>query len=93
MKGTLFLVAAISLLVAVPSLAADGGQAGQGSGMTFEQRKAEFLTRIDERIARLQETRGCVSAAATPEALRACLANRRGEAVQGHPKKGQQEAP
>ena len=73
MKGALFAVAAASLLFAVPSIAFDGGQAGQGSGATFEQRKAEFLGRIDQRLARLQEVRTCVSAAATPEMLKGCL--------------------
>ena len=73
MKSALFAVIAASLLFVMPSIAANGGQAGQGSGVTFEQRKAEVLSRIDHRLARLQEARGCVSAATTPEALRACL--------------------
>jgi len=83
MRGALFAVFTISLLCAVPAFAADGGQPTQGSGMTFEQRKSEILTRIDERIARLQETRTCVSAAATPEALRSCMA-RQGGGAAGH---------
>jgi len=73
MKATLFVVVAASLLFAVPSIAFDGGQAEQGSGATFEQRKAEFLVRIDQRLARLQEVKACVSAATTPAMLRACM--------------------
>ena len=73
MRRALFAVVAASLLFAMPSVAANGGQPVQGSGVPFEQRKAEFLSRIDQRLARLQEARACVSAATTPEALRACL--------------------
>ena len=83
MKRTLFAVIAASLLFAMPSVAANGGQVGQGSGAPFEQRKAEFLSRIDQRLARLQEARACVSAATNPEALRACLPRRGGAAGQG----------
>ena len=89
MKGTLFALFAMSLLCAVPSIASDGGQPIQGSGMTFEQRKAEFLTRIDQRITRLQEVRTCVSAAATPEALRACMGRQGSGAGHGHQPTGQ----
>jgi hypothetical protein len=89
MKGTLLAVVAASLLFAVPSIAFDGGQAEQGSGATFEQRKSEFLVRIDQRLARLQEVRACVSAAATPEALRACMARQGGETGQNRQRNGQ----
>jgi len=91
MRGTLFAVVAASLLFAMPSVAANGGQAGQGSGAPFEQRKAEFLSRIDQRLGRLQEVRACVSAAPTPEALRACMGRHGGETGQegqGHQKTG-----
>jgi len=91
MKRTLFAVIAASLLFAMPSVAANGGQVGQGSGAPFEQRKAEFLSRIDQRLARLQEARACVSGATTPEALRACLPRHggaTGNGGQGHQKTG-----
>jgi len=91
MRRALFAVVAASLLFAMPLIAANGGQPGQGSGAPFEQRKAEILSRIDQRLARLQEARACVSAATSPEALRACLP-RHGRATgqgQGHQKTGQ----
>jgi len=87
MKGALFAVFTISLLWAVPAFASDGGQPTQGSGMTFEQRKANILTRIDERITRLQEVRTCVAGAVTPEALRACMGRQGGG--HGHQRTGQ----
>jgi hypothetical protein len=88
-KVTLLIVFFIPLLCAAPSIAADEGQPGQVSGMTFEQRKAAMLTRIDERISRLQEARTCVSGAATPEALRSCMGRPGGQPRQGHPPMGQ----
>lgn len=91
MKRALFAVVAASLLCAMPSIAANGGQPGQGSGVPFEQRKAEIVSRIDQRLVRLQEARACVSAAASPEALRACLPRHGGATGQGqgHQRNGQ----
>ncbi len=89
MKGTLLAIVAASLLCAAPSIAFDGGQPEQGSGATFEQRKAAFLVRIDQRLARLQEVRACVSAAATPKALRACMGRQGGETGQNRQGSGQ----
>ena len=83
MRRTLFAVVAASLLFAMPSIAANGGQTGQGSGAPFEQRKAELLSRIDQRLGRLQQARGCVSAATTPETLRACMPRHGGGTGQG----------
>jgi len=83
MKRTLFAVVVAVLLLAMPAIAANGDQTGQGSSVPFEQRKAQFLQRIDERLARLQEARACVAAATTPEALRACLGNHGGGTGQG----------
>jgi hypothetical protein len=89
MKGTIFAVVAASFLFAMPSIASNGGQAGQSPDTAFEQRKAEFLGSIDQRLARLQEARACVSAATTPEALRACLGKHGGQTGQGRQKTGQ----
>lgn len=75
MKGVMAGAAGLAVaafLVCCPLARAQSGQAEQGPGVTFEQRKAGFLARIDQRVARLQEVRACVSAATTPAALRAC---------------------
>ncbi len=54
----------ISLFLAIPAVATDGGGPPRGKpGQDFEQRKAEILKRIDERLARLQQERGCIQAA------------------------------
>ena len=100
MKNRLYAVAAVLLLFAAPSVAANGGQPGHGgqsnqggqpsqnTGASFEQRKANILNRIDQRLARLQEVRGCVSAATTPQAMRACMGQQGGEPGQGEQNKG-----
>lgn len=38
----------------------------------FEDRKKEALSRIEERIQKLQEHKSCISAAADKEAFKAC---------------------
>jgi hypothetical protein len=82
MKRIVVVIAAL-LLFAGQSIAANGSEAGQASGATFEQRKAAVLDRIDQRMARLQEARACVSAATTPEALRTCMPRPAGPMGQG----------
>ena len=82
MKKTLFVVVAATLMFAMPAIAANGDQTGQGSNVPFEQRKAQFLQRLDERLAHLQEVRACVTAATSPEALKACVGNHGGGAGQ-----------
>lgn len=47
--------------------------------MSIEQRKANLISSIDERINMLQEVRTCVSAAQTPEDLRKCREKLRNE--------------
>lgn len=82
MKRIAVITAAV-LLYAMPSIAANAGEVGPGPAASFEQRKAEVLGRIDQRLVRLQEARVCVSAATTPEALRACLPRPAGPMGQG----------
>ncbi len=43
-------------------------------GANFAAHKAEMLANIDERIAKMQEHKGCVSAANDKEAMKACRA-------------------
>ena len=77
---TLFLLASLTL----PAFAADSttppakkthsaiSQNQQAKTESFEQRKAKLLSKLDERIARLQQMRASAQAAKTPEELRAC---------------------
>jgi hypothetical protein len=88
MKRTLFAVVAASLLFVAPGFSFAQDQEGQSPPLSFEQRKAQFLARIDGRIAQLQAEKACVSSAITPEAMRACMPRQFGR-MQGHQKTGQ----
>ncbi len=59
------LIAAMVMTAAFPGLAAS-------ADTNIEQRKADQIKRVDERIAHLQEERACILAAATQESLKAC---------------------
>lgn len=72
MKRTAIATVLFSFVLAVPAFAAEGGQPPQGQGQTFEQRKAAILKMIDERIANIQEERGCVEAAKNDDDLKVC---------------------
>ncbi len=72
MKSALIAAVLLSLALAVPAFAAEGGQPPAASGQTFEQRQARILKMIDERIAGLQEGKTCVQAAKNDEDLKAC---------------------
>jgi hypothetical protein len=69
---TAMIAAAVSILFAAPAFAADNAPQPKGPGPNFEQRKAEILKRIDERIARNQEERACVQAAQNHNDIKAC---------------------
>ncbi|HTP65070.1 MAG TPA: hypothetical protein VMJ66_06730 [Geobacteraceae bacterium] len=71
MKRTL-IAAAVALFLAAPALADNTAPQPKGPGPNFEQRKAEILKRIDERIARNQEEKACVQAANSPADIKAC---------------------
>jgi hypothetical protein len=88
MKRTL--IAAVLLLVAfaVPALATDGGQPPTVPGQTFEQRQANILKMIDERIAGMQEGKTCIQAAKNDDDLRACREKHRSEMREKYGKMG-----
>ena len=60
------------LCLAMPLFAFDGGPPRQGPGPNFQQRKAEMLKRIDERLIRLQQMKACIQAARNPDDAMAC---------------------
>ncbi len=66
------IAASISLALAMPAFAMDGGGPPQGPDQNLEQRKAEVLKRIDERLARLQQMKACIQRARTHDDARAC---------------------
>jgi hypothetical protein len=59
-------------LFAVPVFAADTNPQPGTAAPTFEQRQAQMLKMIDERIASLQSGKTCVQAAKSNEDLNAC---------------------
>jgi hypothetical protein len=70
----------LSLAFAVPAFAVEGGgQLPKDQAVSFEQRKADVLKNIDERMARMQEDKACVQAAANQEELKACWVKRQQE--------------
>jgi hypothetical protein len=79
MRRTLVTAIVLSLALAVPAFAVDGGQPPNNQAPNFEQRKADILKNIDERIARIQEERTCVQAANSHEDLKACREKMRQE--------------
>jgi hypothetical protein len=68
----MFVSAVVTLMVAVPAFAVDNPPPQKGQGQNFEQRKAEIIKRIDERIARNQEEKTCVQGANNHNDLKAC---------------------
>lgn len=72
MKRALIAALLLSLALAVPAFAAEGGPPPNATGQTFEQRQAHILKMLDERIAHLQEGKACVQAAKNNEDLKAC---------------------
>lgn len=72
MKRTLIAAALLSLAFAVPAFAVEGSQPSTAPGKTFEERQANILKMIDERITSLQEGKACVQAAKSDSDLKAC---------------------
>jgi len=88
MKATIMAVI-FAGVCAIPAFAADNGNRpqgpgqgqgpGGGQGQNYEQRKAEILKHIDQKIARNQEEKGCVQAAKSHDDLKACREKFRAE--------------
>jgi len=80
MKKT-FIAAGLALVLAGPAFAEDAAVPPMEKGekrqehreMKFDERKAKILEHMSARIAEMQKRQSCVQAAATPEALKACM--------------------
>jgi hypothetical protein len=80
MKRAIVSVAALlSLALAAPAFAAEETQPSAGTtqpstgaGANFEQRKADHLKKLDDRINSLQGEKTCVQSAKNSDELRAC---------------------
>ncbi len=84
MKRALTAAAVLSLAFAVPAFAAEGGQPQNAQGATFEQRQANILKMLDERIASLQAGKACVQAAKSDDDLKACREKHMAEMREKH---------
>ena len=84
-KLMVFLIVVILALgVSVLAYAQNPEGAKPQEKMPIEQRKAKFISSIDERINLLQELKTCVSAAQAPEDLRKCREKFK-DAIKAHP--------
>lgn len=84
MKRAIVTAALLSLVFVVPVLAADGGKSPSTPGQTFEQRQANILKILDERIVSLQAGKTCVQSAKTDDDLRACREKHMSEMREKH---------
>jgi hypothetical protein len=75
MKTRILVFLTMMTAAALPALAVESRPPGN-----LEQKKAEQLGRIEERMSRLLEEKACIQAATTHEALKACRERFRGEA-------------
>lgn len=73
----------LALLIAVPAMAEDSPAVPPMKEphknyreMKFEERKAEALKRLNERIAELQKKQACVEAATSHDTIEACFPKR-----------------
>jgi len=79
-----FIVVILALGVSIVTYAQGPEGTKPQEKMSIEQRKARFISSIDQRINLLQELKTCVSAAQTPEDLRKCRVKFR-EAIKANP--------
>ena len=69
---TALIAAALTVVCFVPSFAADSPKTPKGQGQTVEQKKAEIIQHIEERIANSQLEKSCVQAAQSHDELQSC---------------------
>jgi hypothetical protein len=79
-----FIVVILALGVSILSYAQNPEGAKPQEKVSIEQRKAKFISSIDQRVKLLQELKTCISAAQTPEDLSKCREKFR-EAIKANP--------
>lgn len=73
MKRVVIAVAAVlSLVLALPAFAIEGIQLPKETGINFEQMKADYLKKLDERVNSLQQEKTCVQAAKNRDDVKTC---------------------
>ena len=82
MKKALIAAVALSLVLAVAAFAADSSQPGNVPVQNFDQRKADILKMLDERLASLQEAKTCIQAAKNNDDIKSCRDKHRAEMME-----------
>jgi hypothetical protein len=72
MRITAIAAVVLSLAIAAPVWAAEGGQPPAGPAPNFDERKAEILKKLNEQMTSLQEAKSCIQAAKNHDDMRAC---------------------
>ena len=80
----IFIMVMLALGVSILAYAQNPEGAKPQEKMSIEQRKARFISSIDQRINLLQELKTCISAAQVPEDLKKCREKFR-EAIKRNP--------
>jgi hypothetical protein len=78
-RGTVAVSAALSLVLALPAVAAESNQPPIDPAPTFEQIKADHLKKIEDVLNSLQKEKVCVQAANSQDELRACRLKHKAE--------------
>ena len=71
-RGVIAVAAVLSLVFVVPAFAVDGSQPPTATATNFEQMKADYLKKLDDRMTSLQQEKTCVQAAKVLDDFKAC---------------------
>jgi hypothetical protein len=72
MKRSVVAAMVLSFVIVVPGFAAESDEPAKGLASPMEQRKAQILQSLDQRITGLQKEKECVKAVKSDEDLNAC---------------------
>ena len=91
---TAVIAAVLAAICSIPVFAADTPSGQKGQGMTVEQKKAEILQHIQERITNSQAEITCVKAATSHDQLMTCREKYRPQRHQpGNDRRSQNQQP
>ncbi len=87
MKIAFIMVAVLALVFVSPLFSAEDATSAKASGANFEQKKADRIKRLDERIARIQGERSCIQMATSRADLKTCREKFKSERASNRPEK------
>lgn len=92
MKGEVIAVAAVlSMAFTGPAFATEGMQSSIETASNFEQVKADYLKRLEDRMSRLQQEKTCIEEAQSQDDLRNCKWKNKGKRQRYRGKKKESE--